>query len=145
MGSVRRGADDVRTQDAPATFQRIIMEIFGEYIPAFMLVFLDDFTVYSWKGEHVDHLRMCLEKCRGSQLSLNPTNCVFGVTSGTLLVHIVSRERIAVNLDKVKAILEPPAPENAKALSRYFGQIRWHNWMLRYLVDFATPLHAVVH
>ena len=32
----------------PETFQRIIMEIFGEYIPAFMQVFLDDFAVYSW-------------------------------------------------------------------------------------------------
>ena len=31
----------------PATFQRIIMEIFGEYIPTFMHVFLDDFAVYS--------------------------------------------------------------------------------------------------
>ena len=28
----------------PATFQRRITEIFGEYIPAFMKVFLDDFT-----------------------------------------------------------------------------------------------------
>ena len=27
----------------PTTFQRIIMEMFGEYIPAFMQVFLDDF------------------------------------------------------------------------------------------------------
>ena len=31
---------------APATFQRIIMEIFGEYIPGFMQVFLNDFAVY---------------------------------------------------------------------------------------------------
>ena len=31
----------------PTTFQRIIMEIFGEFIPAFMQVFLDDFVVYS--------------------------------------------------------------------------------------------------
>ena len=29
---------------APATFQRIIMEIFAEYIPGFMQVFLDDFA-----------------------------------------------------------------------------------------------------
>ena len=32
---------------APTTFQRIIMEIFGEYIPSFMQVFLDDFDVYN--------------------------------------------------------------------------------------------------
>ena len=31
---------------APATFQHIITEIFNEYIPMFMQVFLDDFAVY---------------------------------------------------------------------------------------------------
>ena len=46
---------------APATFQRTITEIFGEYIPAFMQVFLDDFAVYGTRGEHLGHLRVCLE------------------------------------------------------------------------------------
>ena len=110
--------------------QRIIMEIFGEYIPAFMKFFLDEFAVYSRKGEHLDHLRMCLEKCRGSRLSLNPAKCVFGVTSGTLLGHTVSRDGIAVDPDKVNAILEAPAPTNTKALSPFLGQIWWHNRML---------------
>ena len=60
-----------------ATFQRIIMEIFREFIPTFMQVFLDDFAVYSKKGEHLDHLRLCLERCRGYRLSLNLVKCVF--------------------------------------------------------------------
>ena len=117
------------------------MEIFGE----FMQVFLDDFAVYSKKGEHLDHLWLCLEKCRGYRLSLNPTKCIFGVTNGMLLGHIVSKDGIAVDPDKVKAILEAPAPTTGKALSRFLGQIRWHNQMLRYLADLSTPLHAVVH
>ena len=36
-------------------FQRIIMEIFGEYITAFMQVFLDHFSVHSRQEEHLDH------------------------------------------------------------------------------------------
>ena len=86
-----------------------------------------------------------MKKCRGSRLSLNPEKCVFGVTSGALLGHIVSNDGIVVDPDKVKAILQAPAPTNAKALSRFLGQIGWQNRMLRYLADFATPLHAVVH
>ena len=49
---------------------------------------------------------------------MNPAKCAFGVTSGTLLGQIVSREGIAVNPDKVKAIMEAPPPTNAKALSK---------------------------
>ena len=110
-----------------------------------MQVFLDDFVVYSRKNGHFNHLRLCLERCRQGRLSLNPAKCAFGVTSGTLLGHIVSEEGIAVDPDKVKAILEALAPLNAKALSRFLGQIRWHSRMIRYLADVATPLHAAVH
>ena len=35
------------------TFQRIITEIFGEYIPAFMQVCLDEFAVYGQRLEHL--------------------------------------------------------------------------------------------
>ena len=130
---------------APATFQRTITEIFGEYIPAFMQVFLDDFAVYGTAAEHFQHLRLCLDRCRVARLSLNPAKCAFGVTSGALLGHIVSKEGIAVDPSKISAIIQAKTSANAKALSKFLGQIRWHSRMLRYLADFATPLHAAVH
>ena len=130
---------------APSTFQPIIMEIFGEYILGFIKVLLDDFAVYNRQTEHLDHLRLCLEKRRECRLSLNPAKCVFGVASGNLLGHVVSKEGIAVDPDKVRAILEAPTPNNTKALRRFLGQIRWHNRMIRHFADFATPLHAAVH
>ena len=40
----------------PTTFQRVIQEIFTDYIPAFMQVFLDDSTVYKRKADHLEHL-----------------------------------------------------------------------------------------
>ena len=110
-----------------------------------MQVFLDDFAVYGHRSEHMTQLRLCLDRCRQARLSLNPAKCAFLVTSGNLLGHIVSQEGIAMDPDKVKAILNAPAPSNAKALSRFLGQIRWHSRMIRHLADFATPLHAAVH
>ena len=41
---------------APTTFQRIITENFSDYIPAFMQVFLDDFSVYGQRLEHMPQL-----------------------------------------------------------------------------------------
>ena len=37
-----------------ATFQRIITEIFDEYILAFMQIFLNDFAVYGQRLEHMN-------------------------------------------------------------------------------------------
>ena len=57
----------------------------------------------------------------------------------------MSNNNIVVDPDKVKAILEAPSWTNAKELSQFLGQTRWHSRMLRYLADFATTLHAIVH
>ena len=59
--------------------------------------------------------------------------------------HIVSQDGIAVDPDKVKALIRASAPTNAKALNQFLGQIRWHSRMIRYLADVAIPLHRTVH
>jgi hypothetical protein len=82
-----------------------------------MQVFLDDFAVFGTCTAHLQHVELCLKKCREARLSLNPAKCAFAVTSGMLLGHIVSKDGIAMDPDKVKAILEAPPLHNAKALS----------------------------
>ena len=56
--------------------------------------------------------------------------------NGMLLGYIVIKKGIAMDLDKVKAMLEAPSPKNAKSLSKFLGHIQWHSCMIRYLADF---------
>ena len=81
-----------------------------------MQVFLDDFAVYGMRKDHLHHLRLCLQRCRTAQLSLNPAKCAFGVTSGAQLGHIVSKEGIGVDPGKIEAIIKSSTPKNAKQL-----------------------------
>jgi hypothetical protein len=46
------------------------MEIFEDYIPGFMQVFLDDFNVFGARKAHLQHVELCLKKCREARLSL---------------------------------------------------------------------------
>ena len=100
----------------PATFHRIISEIFSEYFPPFMHVYLDDFAVYTARHDHLHHLRLYLERCCAAHLSLNPAKCTFGVTSGALDDEIVNGEGIAVYPGKIYAIIKAPISKNVKAL-----------------------------
>ena len=109
-----------------------------------MQVLLDDFAMCGHQIEHLDYLRLCLDRCHQARLSLNPAKCAFYMLSDTLLSHIVNREGIAMDPDKVQAILNALAPTTSKALNRFLGQIRWHRRIFCYLDEFATPLHAVV-
>ncbi|KAL3692579.1 hypothetical protein R1sor_006230 [Riccia sorocarpa] len=45
---------------APATFQRLVIETFSEYIGDFMEAFLDDFTVYGPDKKHLEQLEKAL-------------------------------------------------------------------------------------
>ena len=145
MGSIRSGSDDVRIKDSPGNIPADHNGNIRGIHPRLYAGVPRRFLVYSRQTEHLDHLRLCLEKCSEYRLSLNPAKCVFGVASGNLLGHIVSKDGITVHLDKGREILKAPTPNNAKALSRFLVQIRWHSRMIRHLADFATPLHAVVH
>ena len=58
-----------------------------------VVIYLDDITIFSKKrGEHVFHLRQVFERRRKYGISLNPKKCVFVVTEGKLLGHIVSKK-----------------------------------------------------
>ena len=61
-----------------ATFQREMDIDFLEDIGYFIVIYLDDITIYSKSNEeHLFHLRKIFEKCRKYGLSLNPKKTLF--------------------------------------------------------------------
>ena len=70
-----------------------------------VVVYLDDITIFSKKrGEHAFHLKQIFEHCRKYGISLNPKKCVFAVTEGKLLGHVISKKGISIDPKRIKAI-----------------------------------------
>ena len=65
--------------NAPATFQRVINEVFRDYINAgFGVIYLDDVLIHSkTEQEHERHVRMVLERLRGHKLYTKLSKCDF--------------------------------------------------------------------
>ena len=72
---------------------------------------------------HFAALDKFLARAKKYNLILNPKKCVFGVTSGKLLGHIVSQKGIEIDPDKVKAIREMPAPKTEKEVRGFIGRL----------------------
>ena len=71
----------------------------------FVLIYLDDLTVYSHiHHEHLQHLRRVFLKCRSFGISVNPKKSQFGISVGKLLGHIVSAEGVKIDPVRVEAI-----------------------------------------
>ena len=101
--------------NAGATFQREMDISFSEEKEKTVVIYLDDITVFSKKEEdHLKHLEKILLKCRRFGISLNPTKSIFSLTTGKLLVHIISKDEIRIDPNRVNAIQKVDFPRSRK-------------------------------
>ena len=77
--------------NAGATFQRSMDIDFAEEKDKFVVIYLDNITVYSNSNlQHMEHLEKVFLKCRKFGISLNPKKSHFAMSEGKLLGHIIS-------------------------------------------------------
>jgi len=93
-------------KNAGATYQRLVNHMFCPQIGQNVEVYVDDMLVKSLdEGKHLDDLQETFDTLRQYNMKLNPSKCVFGVSSGKFLGVMVSHRGIKANPDKIQAIL----------------------------------------
>jgi hypothetical protein len=91
--------------NALVVFMCLMNGVFRDYLDKFVIVFLDDILVYSkTEEEHEQHLRMVLQVLREHQLYAKLSKCSFYQRQIHYLGHIISKEGIVVDPEKVEAI-----------------------------------------
>ena len=76
--------------NAPATFQRLMNDLFRPFIDVFILVFLDDILVFSKSvEEHQEHLAQVLRLLREHQLYAQPSKWKFFKSEIEYLGHLI--------------------------------------------------------
>jgi hypothetical protein len=103
-------------KNAPAFFSRIVITMFQEFIHKFVEVYMDDWTVYNLLNDHIGILWLIFDRCCEMKISLKLRKCIFYVSHGNLLGHIVCREGVLVDPSKVAVILSRSPPPSAKLL-----------------------------
>ena len=112
--------------NAPATFQRLMTMTFQDFLRVFLEIFMDDFCVHGVRVDHLTHLRKTFEKCREAKIGLNPLKSFIGIREGILLGHLISKEGIRVDQDKVKVILALLQPANIRQLRAFLGYVNYY-------------------
>ena len=72
---------------------------------------------------HLVDLQETFDNLNCNQMKLNPSKCVFGVTSGKFLRFLVNERGIEANPDKIKALLDMKEPRCVKDVQRLNGCI----------------------
>lgn len=92
--------------NSPATFMRMMMAIFGDQNFLSLLCYLDDILVFAPTEQlALQRLEMVFQRLKAHNLKLAPRKCHFMRPSVKFLGHIVTKEGISTDPEKVRAIV----------------------------------------
>eukprot|EP00253_Pinus_taeda_P022623 PITA_22623 len=130
-------------KNAGATFQRAMDITFANEKDVFLVVYLDDLTVFSnLDEEHLYHLQIVFQQYRKYGISLNPKKSLFSMDEGKLLGHIISKEGIRIDPDRVEAIQKIHFPRSKKEIQAFNGKM---NFLRRFVPNLAEHLRKITN
>jgi hypothetical protein len=131
--------------NAPATFQRMMNEIFMEYLDDFMAVYLDDIIIYSknWE-EHLEHIKKVFEKLREANLKMKLKKCEFAMRNIKFLGHVVGKDGLKPDPDNIKKVKELKPPENLKDVRAILGLCSYYRRFIKGFSKIAKPINELL-
>jgi RNase H-like domain found in reverse transcriptase/Reverse transcriptase (RNA-dependent DNA polymerase)/Integrase zinc binding domain len=130
---------------APATFVRLMNDVFADLLWISVIIYFDDIVIFSkdW-NTHLSHIRQVMERLRQADLQAKASKCTFCVKKVSFLGYLIlAGGIISTHPNKTKAIDEMPSPKNVTELRKALGLT---NYYRRFVQDYATiaaPLYQL--
>lgn len=126
---------------APATFQRVMNEVFKEYLGKFVLIYLDDILVFSrTEEEHKEHLRIVLDLLRKHRMYGRLAKSDFGKSQMPFLGHVVSADGVSADPDKTAVIQNWETPTSVREVQSFLGFANWFRMYIQGYSQRVAPL-----
>ena len=124
---------------SPEFFQKQMSAILAGLGGVFCL--MDDILVFGKDCvEHDKRLYMAMSQIQQAELTLNAEKCEFWKDKLTFLGHIISKQSISPDPDKLKAIAEIPSPTTVTELRQFMGMANQLGKFTPRLATISKPL-----
>ncbi|MBW0466241.1 hypothetical protein O181_005956 [Austropuccinia psidii MF-1] len=132
------------TKNAPAHSQRMVDNIFQEILELWMVVYIDYIIIYSetWE-DHVQYIDKVLSKCIPINLKILLKKCNFGQQELLALGNGISGLSLAIDENKVAAVLQKPVPRNIKERQSFLGFSSYYRNHIKNFAHIASSLYKL--
>jgi hypothetical protein len=131
--------------NAPASFQALMQDVLREKLYEGVVVFVDDFLIYSkTEEEHLQMVRWVFEQLRKHKLYGAVDKCAFMKSELDILGHTVNADGIKTQVSKIEAIQQWPVPTTVKQIRSFLGLANYYRNFVAGFSRIAAPLHSLV-
>lgn len=128
-------------QNAPSTFMRCIDFLLMGLKGTICLAYLDDILIMSEDiATHVKNLEKVFVKLQEINFKIQPSKCTFATDQVEYLGHIVSREGVKPDPQKIKAIRDYPQPRSVRDIRSFVGLASYYRRHIPNFAAIAKPL-----
>lgn len=116
-------------------------EVFVDYIGKFVCVFFDDILIYSPdKTTNLEHLQLVFKKLTENSLCVKLNKCAFAQDHVDYLGHVISKDGVAADSQKIATMQSWPTPRNLKSLRGFLGLTGYYRRFVRHYGTLSHPL-----
>ena len=109
-----------------------------------MVVFIDDILIYSkTEEEHKEHLKIVLQELRDHQLFAKFSKCDFFNDKIQYLGHVVTKEGILVDPEKIKAIEYWSVPKDVTDVRSFMGITGFYRRFIDGFLRIVNPITSL--
>lgn len=128
-------------KNAPATFQRLMNDILRDFINKICIVYLDDILIFSTTlEEHESSLNKIFTKLREHNLKIQIDKCSFMKKNTDFLGHVLSKDGICPNPNKIEVIQNILIPKTEKEIKRFLGMTGYYRKFIKDYSKIAYPI-----
>lgn len=128
-------------KNAPATFQRLMNETLRDFINKTCVVYLDDILIFSTSlNEHIKAITDIFKVLAKANLKIQIDKCNFMKKETEFLGHMLTKEGLKPNPNKIKVIQELTLPKTEKQIKSFLGLTGYYRKFIKDYAKVAQPI-----
>ena len=133
-------------KNSPATFQAMINELLRDLInTGKVAVFINDMIVGTEIEKGHDKLvAEVIKRLEENNLYVKPEKCRWKMREVGFLGVVIRLERIRIETEKMKGVLEWLTPKCIKDMQKFLGLANYYHQFIKGFASIARPLHVMV-